>query len=87
MSNKYSIEHAIDNMNNLDRGQLDILNEFLHNESWASEYVQPDQDYPDPKKKNFFPTISAFLNSDHFGKESIKHYLMFRSRFLLSKTR
>lgn len=87
MSELFKIKDATDNMDNLDRGDLDILNEYLHNERWASKYLEPDEDYQDPQQKSFFPTIAAFMNSDQWGRESIKHYLMYRSRFLLSNTK
>ena len=84
MSELYKIKDAVEAIDKLSFQDLDMLNEYLHNESWASNYVN---DVEDKNNSLYYIPLASFLNSDQFGKESIKHYLMYKSRFLLSKTK
>ena len=84
MSELYKIKDAVESIDKLSFQDLDMLNEYLHNESWASNYVN---DVEDKNNSLYYIPLASFLNSDQFGKESIKHYLMYKSRFLLSKTK
>lgn len=82
----YGIKDATDLIDTLDFGDIDILNEYLNNERWAADYLKPSEEYKDPEnQKQFFPAIAGFLNSNHWGRESIKHYALYASRKILSE--
>ncbi|MDV5358269.1 hypothetical protein QM201_25920 [Enterobacter asburiae] len=81
----YGIKDATDCIDGLSFDQLDILNEYLNDEHFALSYITESEDNTNPEENTFFPVLAGYLNSLHWGRESIKHYIMYRSRFFLSE--